>query len=246
MSTQYPSRRNKVRRIRTKIDGSKELSGYQSSGDQIVTKNNRNQQPTDIAKPYKPKLDERAAADAVCARRIRTPRVKVSEAKGRTEISLDHPDPIYGQALLMSVFATSDVSFFAETLLQLAGASVQDGKVNERELNFMISVVKGIQPRDQLETMLAAQMAVVHSLTMNMTGRLKGSFTLPQLDSTERAINKLARTFAGHLDALKRYRSTGEQKVTVEHVTVNDGGQAIVGNVAHRGEGSSKKPDTTS
>ena len=235
-----------MRRIRTKKDGSKELSGYQSNGDHIVSKKNRNRQPTDIATPYKPKLDERTAVDTVCARRIRTPRVKVSEAKGRTEISLDHPNPIYGQALLMSVFATGEVDFFAEILSQLANASVQDGKINERELNFMISVVKGIQPRDQLETMLAAQMAVVHSLTMNMASRLKGIFTLPQLDSMERAMNKLARTFAGHLEALKRYRSTGEQKVTVEHVTVNEGGQAIVGNVAHRGEGSSKKPETTS
>ena len=161
-------------------------------------------------------------------------------------MSLDDPNPLYGQALLMSVFATGEVDFFTEILSQLANASEQDGKINERELNFMISVVKGIQPRDQLETMLAAQMAAVHSLTMNMAYRLKGIFTLPQLDSMGRAMNKLARTFAGHLEALKRYRSTGEQKVTVEHVTVNQGGQAIVGNVAHRGEGSSKKPETTS
>ncbi len=33
-------------------------------------------------------------------------------------------------------------------------------------------------------------------------------------------MNKLARTFAGQLEALKRYRSTGEQKVTVEHVEI--------------------------
>jgi len=141
-----------VRRIRTKKDGSKELSGCQSNGDHIVSKKNRNRQPTDIATPYKPKLDERAAADAVCARRIRTPRVKVSEAKGRTEISLDHPDPIYGHALLMSAFATGDISFCREILLQLAGASVQDGEVSERDLNFKISVVKGIQPRAHDDT----------------------------------------------------------------------------------------------
>jgi hypothetical protein len=29
----------------------------------------------------------------------------------------------------------------------------------------------------------------------------------------------------------KRYRTGGEQKVTVQHVSVNEGGQAIVGNV---------------
>jgi hypothetical protein len=33
------------------------------------------------------------------------------------------------------------------------------------------------------------------------------------------------------LEALKRYRSGGEQKVTVQHVSVSEGGQAIVGNV---------------
>lgn len=39
------------------------------------------------------------------------------------------------------------------------------------------------------------------------------------------------------LEALKRYRTGGQQKVTVEHVTVNEGGQAIVGAVAHGGRG---------
>jgi hypothetical protein len=34
------------------------------------------------------------------------------------------------------------------------------------------------------------------------------------------------------IEALKRYRTGGEQKVTVQHVTVNDGGQAIVGAVS--------------
>jgi hypothetical protein len=33
------------------------------------------------------------------------------------------------------------------------------------------------------------------------------------------------------LEALDRYRGTGQQKVTVEHVHVHSGGQAIVGAV---------------
>jgi hypothetical protein len=48
--------------------------------------------------------------------------------------------------------------------------------------------------------------------------------------------NKLSRTHAALLEALNRHRGKGQQRVTVEHVTVNEGGQAIVGNVAH-GEG---------
>jgi hypothetical protein len=43
--------------------------------------------------------------------------------------------------------------------------------------------------------------------------------------------NKLSRTYAVLLDALNRYRGKGQQKVTVEHVHVHSGGQAVVGMV---------------
>ena len=64
---------------------------------------------------------------------------------------------------------------------------------------------------------------------MTFARRLAHVDNIPQQDSAERAFNKLARTFAAQLEALKRYRTGGEQKVTVEHVTVNEGGQTIVG-----------------
>lgn len=95
----------------------------------------------------------------------------------------------------------------------------------------MLAVVKGIQPQDQIEAMLAAQMAAVHVATMTFARRLAHIENIPQQDSAERAFNKLARTFAAQIEALKRYRTGGEQKVTVQHVTVSEGGQAIVGNV---------------
>ena len=43
--------------------------------------------------------------------------------------------------------------------------------------------------------------------------------------------NKLSRTWATLLEALNRHRGKGQQKVTVEHVHVHAGGQAVVGNV---------------
>jgi hypothetical protein len=42
---------------------------------------------------------------------------------------------------------------------------------------------------------------------------------------------------AAQVEALKRYRSGGEQKMTVQHVHVAEGGQAIVGNVNAPAEG---------
>jgi hypothetical protein len=101
--------------------------------------------------------------------------------------------------------------------------------------------VRAVQPRDELETLLAVQMGAVHAATMMMARRLNQVETLPQQDTAERAFNKLARTYAMQMEALKRYRTSGQQKVTVEHATVNAGGQAIVGTVAHGGEGSDEK-----
>lgn len=46
----------------------------------------------------------------------------------------------------------------------------------------MLAVIEGIRPKNQLETLLAAQMAVVDSITMNMASRMSGEFTLPQLE----------------------------------------------------------------
>jgi hypothetical protein len=49
--------------------------------------------------------------------------------------------------------------------------------------------------------------------------------------------NKLTRSFAVLLDALNRHRGKGQQKVTVEHVHVHAGGQAMVGAIATPGGG---------
>jgi hypothetical protein len=43
---------------------------------------------------------------------------------------------------------------------------------------------------------------------------------------------RLSRTYATLLEALNRHRGKGQQKVTVEHVHVHAGGQAVVGMVA--------------
>ena len=176
---------------------------------------------------------ERAAIDKFVARNAANPapRLKVLNGKQAVSISLDHPDNLTGQMLLMDALGTADFDFFSGLLDQLANAGSKGGQIDERRLNFMLSVVKGIQPRDQLEVMLAAQMAAVHMATMTFARRLAHVEDIAQQDSAERAFNKLSRTFATLMETLKRYRTGGEQKVTVQHVSVAEGGQAIVGNV---------------
>jgi hypothetical protein len=102
-------------------------------------------------------------------------------------------------------------------------------------LNLALTIVQGIEPNDTVEALLATQMTAVHIETMKATCRLANAEMIPQHDSALSAVNKLARTFAAQVEALKKHRSAGEQSIRVEHVTVNEGGQAIVGVVHPQG-----------
>jgi hypothetical protein len=177
-------------------------------------------------------LREAAALSKVRkAQAEQAPRVKAVKGEIGSSLVPDHPDNITGHVLLMEALGTVDFDFFNALLGQLANASSASREVDEQGINFMLSVVKGIEPRDQVEAMLGAQMAAVHTATTTYARRLPQVENIPQHDSAERAFNKLARTFTTQMEALKRYRTGGEQKVTVQHVTVGEGGQAIVGNV---------------
>jgi hypothetical protein len=198
---------------------------------------------------YEPTELEKTALDRYRAQKAAAPaapRMKVTNGKKAPTIAPDHPDMPIADALLKEALGTVSVDFRNGLLGQLANAGSRGRQVDEDALNFMLSVVTGIKPKDQLEAMLAAQMAVIHTATMTFTRQLANAETIEQQDSAERALNKLARTFAMQMEALKRYRTGGEQKVTVQHVSVNEGGQAIVGNVNQAAGGTAaEKPITT-
>ncbi len=194
-----------------------------------------------VAKPYTPTPEELEKVEQLYARlRSRPP---LPEMKLRMndndvlEISFDHADQKLAAALAMANLGADDAAFFYGLFGQVAKLGSHKRQIDQEASNFVLSVIRGVEPRDQQEAMLAAQMAAVHMATMMFARRLNHVETIPQQDAAERALNKLARTFATQLEALKRYRTGGTQKVTVEHVTVNAGGQAIVGNVAHGGRG---------
>lgn len=110
-------------------------------------------------------------------------------------------------------------------------------RVDAGASGFVLGFVDGMAPRDAAETLLLAQMAAIHQATMMMARRLNHVENLRQQDAAERALNKLARTYAAQVEALKRYRSKGQQVVRVERVNVASGGQAVVGHVQHGGAG---------
>jgi hypothetical protein len=161
--------------------------------------------------------------DAVQRRRWRTDRII-------EECSQYHPDRArsFDFHLLSEALGSQDPDFVWGLVTQLSDASTRfhDGE----GLNFMLSVIKNIHPRDCIEAMLAAQMAAVHMSMMNYVDELArlDHTPQPQQEMAERTLNKLSRTFVTLVGTLKHYRTGGEQKLTVGHLSVNDGSQAIV------------------
>jgi hypothetical protein len=121
---------------------------------------------------------------------------------GDANVEIDHPHLGYGQISLMNSIGTTSGDFLEGLILQLVNASKEKTPL-EKGANFMLAVVKGIEPRDQIEAMLAAQMAAVHMASMTFARRLAHVENIPQQDSAERAFNKLTRTFAAQVAALK-------------------------------------------
>jgi hypothetical protein len=129
----------------------------------------------------------------------------------------------------------------AGLLMQVAVLGGSGKKACSDAAGFALGFVDAMAPSDPAETMLLAQMAATHQATLMFARRLNHVETIRQQDAAERALNKLARTYAAQMDTLKRYRSKGQQTVRVERVTVEEGGQAIVGNVETGGRGDDGK-----
>ena len=90
--------------------------------------------------------------------------------------------------------------------------------------------------------MLAAQLVACHNASMECYRRaMIGEQTFEGRRENLSQANKLSRTYTTLLEALNRHRGKGQQKVTVEHVHVHEGGQAIVGNVEGVGCGPNRR-----
>ncbi len=84
--------------------------------------------------------------------------------------------------------------------------------------------------------MLASMMVATHGAAMRAANKLASETYLRSANHQLNTATKMMRAHAALVATLKAYRTGGTQRVTVEHVTVNSGGQAIVGAVAAGGD----------
>jgi hypothetical protein len=119
-----------------------------------------------------------------------------------------------------------------------------DDETKQLQIMAALDGLIGIHPRDELEGMMAAQLIASHSAAMECYRRaMIGEQTFEGRREVLNQANKLSRSFARLLETLNRYRGKGQQKVTVEHVHVHAGGQAVVGAVSTPGGGIAAKDE---
>lgn len=122
------------------------------------------------------------------------------------------------------------------SLAQVAsGADLHGDDVAEAmpRVRAAIEAMRALSPDDVIADMLTAQLVASHILAMDCYRRAAGGGELEAWREALAQGNRLTRTFTMMVETLNRHSGrTGQQTVRVEHVTVNDGGQAIVGAVA--------------
>ena len=104
-----------------------------------------------------------------------------------------------------------------------------------------LDTAESIQAANSVEKMIAHQMAAAHKLAMIFAGQAKqliehethgwGEEPSPYVAEAAQVANASARmmdTFQKAALAIHKLRTGGKQIVTVQHVTVSDGGQAVV------------------
>lgn len=111
-----------------------------------------------------------------------------------------------------------------------------DNHAGNDERMFLVAAVSEINPRDGVERLLAVQMAATHVALVRAGRWMATADNLAQSQAHTSGFTKLARTYTTQMEALRKHRNGGKQTVIVQHVNVEGGGQAIVGNV-QTGEG---------
>jgi hypothetical protein len=135
-------------------------------------------------------------------------------------------------------------NILANQTVQALWLKHSDPAAKDKQYSAAVAALVGIGPEDELEGMMAAQLIAAHNAAMECYRRaMIGEQTFEGRRENLAQANKLSRTYATLLEALNRHRGKGQQKVTVEHVHVHAGGQAVVGMVETPGGGERVKSE---
>jgi hypothetical protein len=208
-----------------------------------------------LAKRSPPDQVERAEIERARKRtKARAPRVAMHiEDRGTAGSGVypAHSDDEGHDYRLADAFGTRSLQFVYSMLKGLgkatedhsSGLDPSPGSPDQLAFNAALAVIDGVRPKDEIEAMLAAHMAVTNITLLELGARTRGAIAghlyqgngIKRLDVLGNLTTKFMRTYTMQVEALTRKRRKGEQNIKVKHVHVYAGGQAVVGAVSHRG-----------
>lgn len=160
--------------------------------------------------------------------------LSVSERQELEAIVKSTNDVIYETVGLLAG-SNKDVKLYGKMVYNQLKKACRDYDLSKEGIGDTVikifTELAGINPKDQIEGMLASQMIATHHATMDCFRIVAQNGHLDIINQMSSCANKLSRTFMMQMEALNRYRGKGQQKMTVEHVHINSGGQAIIGNI---------------
>jgi hypothetical protein len=161
-------------------------------------------------------------------------RVKVFGADGKV-VKVHPPDGEHKDwwLRLNKALGTTSSDFVNASLFQIQSASRSPwGGISELSLNAALAMIEAAAPKDEIEAALAVQMACTHTAAMAVLAKMDVAFASEKrIAAFGSAAARLMRAYATQVEVLRRLRHGGQQVVRVEHVHVNEGGQAVIGNV---------------
>jgi len=116
----------------------------------------------------------------------------------------------------------------------------RDGDDTGSALNKSITLIAASNPKNQLELMLATQLAMTH-ITLGKGARLldHNYKDVQTINSLGNLYTKLSRLGIDQINTLERMKGKGQQKIIVEKVNIEAGGQAAIG--VYEGVGANAK-----
>lgn len=170
----------------------------------------------------------------------------VEDEHGRTEIVMPSGDAQVHEARLLAGLGTPSRAFARAELQRLLAISrtAPGGNPDEDAVNAGLALIDGIDPRNEHEAVLAAQLGGAHIIAMAAAAR--AHYALHAHDPAAAkdfgaVAARLMRSTARLTDALVRLRRGGTQRIVVEHLTVTGGQVAIVASAADVTRGSDQK-----
>jgi hypothetical protein len=178
----------------------------------------------------------------------RRPPVRVRTRRITASISKLHPPDGEGKiwwGRLKKALGTASSDFVNASLHQLQAAAQFPGSgISETGINAALAMIEGFAPQNEVEAALAVQMACTHTATMSVLARLgPGGGPEDRAVRLASAAARLARAFTNQFEAYRRLRYGGDQYVRVEHVHINEGAQAVIGNVLPQERGRAQFPE---